>query len=430
MADLNYGHPGAAAYDLESRDWSFARQYTTRTLKQVRTLNGIHPATTLATPTSVALAPSHASANNTSVHKEVRSRIRDNPQCAPAAGFLPKLSLVSSAILSTASTYDPLIGSLVSFGSVTLEDKYEDPRRIAALATGEGGNILRLAFLNQERLSWRMDRSVWVDGLTLKDAHCGYWNEEAAPIQQLCFAQSEDRSSLLAVRLPTRTVFFRPVYHRRAEAPGHSPFYNLPASTIDAHPILSIDSDDTGGFSHTDVTFNPDFQLQFALVDQSQTWSVWSIEQRRQIENYSASCLVRGSIGPSEESDMDGEDGWSRILWVAGIHTLLVCNRRHLSIISIRGESATYLACPSMFSGRSADWILDVKRHPKHRGRVFVLTSTCLVLLAVPTSSDHFSTSTAEPGATIIASWRHYRGAGDFTLQMSVQMASDDGKLQ
>ena len=429
MADLNYGHPGAAAYDLENRDWSFARQYTTRSPKQVRTLNGIYPATTLATPTSVALALSRTSANNTSVHKEVRSRLRDNPQCAPAAGLLPGLALVSSTILSTASTYDPLIGSLVSFGSVTLEDKYEDPRRIAALATGEGGNILRLALLNQERLSWRMDRSVWVDGLTLKEAHCGYWNEEAAPIQQLCFAQSEDRSSLLAVRLPTRTVFFRPVYHRRAEAPDRSPFYNLPASTIDAHPILSIESDETGGFLHTDVTFNPDFQLQFALVDQSQTWSVWNIEQRRQIDHCSASCLVRGSISPSEESDVDGEDGWSRILWVAGIHMLLVCNRRHLSIISIRGGSATYLACPPMFSERSADWILDIKRHPKHRGRVFVLTSTCLVLLAVPTSSDHFNASTEEPGASIIASWRHYRGAEDFTLQMSVQMASDDGEL-
>jgi RNA polymerase I-specific transcription initiation factor RRN6 len=430
MADLNYGHPGAAAYDLENRDWSFARQYTTRKLQQVRTLSGIHPATTLATPAPIQLSLPQSSTNTTSIQKEVRSRIHDNPQLTAAVDLLPDLTLVSAAISSTTSTYDPLIGCLLSFGSATLEDRYEDPRRIAALPTGEGGNILRLAFLNQERLGWRMDRSVWVDGLTLKEAHCGYWNEEAAPIQQVCFAQSEERSSLLAVRLPTRTVLFRPVYHRRAQAPGPSPFYDLPASRIDANPILSIDSSETGGFPHTNVTFNPDFQLQFALVDQSQTWSVWGIEHRRQVDTHSTSCLIRGSISEFGDANVDGEDGWSRILWVADLYTLLVCNRRHLSIISIRGGSSAYLACPPMFSERSADWILDVKRHPRDRGRVFVLTSTRLALLAVTASSEKSGASTEEPGARILASWRHYRSAEDFTLQMSVQMASDDGKPQ
>jgi RNA polymerase I-specific transcription initiation factor RRN6 len=428
MADLNYGHPGAAAYDLENRDWSFARQYTVRRWKQIRTLNGTHPASTLVTSSSTELSFPPVSATYTSIQKEVRSRIRDNPQLAPTSGVLPALAIVSSTISSTTATYDPLVSSLVSFGSATLEDKYEDPRRIAALPTGEGGNILRLAFLNQERLSWRMDRSVWADGPTLKEAYCGYWNEEAAPIQQVSFAQSEERSSLLAVRLPTRTVLFRPVYHRRAQAAGYSPFYDLPASTIDAHPILSIESSETGGFPHTDVAFNPEFQLQFALLDQSQTWSVWAIEPRRQVGSYSASCFVRGKIRGSEDIDVSGEDGWSRILWVAGIHTLLVCNRRHLSIVSIKGGSPTYLACPSMFSERSADWILDVKRHPKLRDRIFVLTSTRLILMVVSPSSEDVNAGMDGAGATILAAWRHYRGAEDFTLQMSVQMVSDNGK--
>jgi RNA polymerase I-specific transcription initiation factor RRN6 len=196
---------------------------------------------------------------------------------------------------------------------------------------------------------------------------------------------------------------------------------------IQPNPILSIHQNDTGGFPHVDVAFNPDFQLQLALVDQSQTWSVWDIEHRPRLGTYTASCMVRGRINELEDADTTGQDGWARILWVADITTLLVCNRRHMSIVSIKGGSTSYLPCSETFSERSADWILDVKQHPEDRHRVFVLTSTRLTLIEVTAPSELLS-SAAGAGAKILLSWRHYRGAEDFTLGLSVQLVTGDGK--
>lgn len=426
--DLNYGYPGAVTYDLENGHWRFARQNRTRQLKQVRTWTGAILAPTVAMPASTRFPTSITAANSTNVLKNTRSLVLDYPQLTPALGLLPELALVSSAIQDTTSTYDPLIGSLLSLGSITREDRHEDPRRIAAIPTGEAGNILKVAMLNKERHSWAKDRSVWVEGSTLKLADCGYWNEEAAPIQQICFAQSEDRSSLLAVRLPTKTIFFRPMYYRRAQNARISPFYHLPASAVDTHPIFSVDMDRTGGVPHVDVSFNPDFQFQFAIVDQSLNWSVWDIEHGRKGDSYTISCVLRGPVNPPESNATTAEDGWSRILWIGYVNTILVCSRRLLNIVSIKGDTFEYLPCPTLISTKSSDWILDVKSHPKIRGRFFVLTSTSLVLMSLTTASEALDATAGDMGASVLKSWRHYRDAEDFTLHLSVQLISDDGE--
>jgi RNA polymerase I-specific transcription initiation factor RRN6 len=336
--------------------------------------------------------------------------------------------LVSAAISSAASTYDPLVSGLLSFGSITPRGR-DEAWRMAALPTGETGSILQLCILDDETHGWTTEPRPWVRGQTLKAAESGFWNEEAAPIQQVCFAHSEEKRPLLAVRLPTRTVLFHPDYDRQPHAAAISPFYRLPASTIQPNRILSIHQNDTGGFAHVDVAFNPDFQLQFALVDQSQTWSVWDIEHRLRLGTYSASCMLRGKVNDSDDGDTTGQDGWARVLWVADVTTLMVCNRRHLSIVSIRGGSTSYLPCQEIFSERSADWILDVKLHPKDRSRVFVLTSTRLSLIAVTPPSE-LQSSADDTGAKILLSWRHYRGAEDFTLGLSAQTLADDGMCQ
>jgi len=427
LKDLNYGHPGAATYDLENREWTFARPYTTRSFKRIRISNDATSASSHATPAFPLFAEILTS--RTSIQKEISNSIEEHPQLSAAAEVLPDLAVVSAAISSTASTYDPLVGDLLSFGSITPKGRHE-AWRIAALPTGESGSILQLSILDSERHGWTADPKSWIEGTTLKDTESGFWNEEAAPIQQVHFSHSDDSRPFLAVRLPTRTVLFHPDYHRQPRASAVSPFYRLPASSIELHPILSISQNDTDGFAHVDVTFNPDFQLQFALVDLNQTWTVWDIEHRPILGTYSASCLLRGKIDELEEDgDTACEDGWARILWVADTTTLLVCNRRHLSIVSIKGRTTSYLPCPELFSERSADWVLDVKQHPGDRSRVFVLTSTRLFLLSVTAPSELLPRAD-EAGARVLTSWRHYRGVEDFTLHMSVQMLSDDGTLQ
>jgi RNA polymerase I-specific transcription initiation factor RRN6 len=135
---------------------------------------------------------------------------------------------------------------------------------------------------------------------------------------------------------------------------------------------------------------------------------------------------VQGRITQSEDADLKGEDAWARILWVGDVNTIFVCNRRHASIVGIKGGSFEYLPCPTLISSRTSDWILDVKRHPSARGTFFVLTSTELVLMTVITASEAVDANVGPVGARVLLSWRHYRGSEDFTLSMTVHMLDED----
>lgn len=427
LSHLNYGHAGTSTFDIDARDWSFARQFTATTLKQIGIRNG---SSIDAIPAPTRITNTAFSTRLTDARDSARALVRNYPQLVSASELLPDLAATSAAVLSTTSTYDPLIGNLYSTGSITYvnnrADKWDNPRRVATTVTGETGNILRLGFLYQQALGWGSDKSVWIRADTLRNTECGYWNEEAAPIQQVCFSQSEDRSTLLAVRLLTKTVIFRPFYSQRPRPAKQSSYYNLPPSLIDANPILILENDESGGSPHVDVCFNPDFQLQFAVVDQNHVWSVWDIDYKRKSTDYKMSCLMQGSISPPENADQTGEDGWARVLWVGDVNTILVCNRRQLSIVRLKGSSFEYLHCSAVISTRTSDWILDVKRHPSLRSRFFVLTSTDVFLMGITTPSEAVDATVGPVGARVLLSWRHYRGAEDFTLSISVVMLNED----
>jgi RNA polymerase I-specific transcription initiation factor RRN6 len=441
LSHLNYGQVGTATYDIDTRDWTFVRQSTPTTLKQLE----IREKSTLfvdAVPAPVQFPSTALSTRLTDAKDNAKGLVRDYPQLVAAKDLLPELATTSAAIISVTSAYDPLVGSLYSTGSITFAARSEisaNPRRVVATVTGGAGDVLRLGFLYKEYLGWdrelldlqdrprEQDHGVWIRGNTLKNTECGYWSDGAAPIQQVCFAQSDDKSNLLAVRLLTKTVIFRPFYSRRPRPARQSPYHKLPPSPLDARPILNLHNDQSGGSPHADVTFNPDYQLQFAVVDQSYAWSVWDIEHGRKGNEYKLSRLVQGHITSPEDTDSTGEDGWARILWVGDVNTMFVCNRRHATIIGINGGSFEYLPCPSLIAGRTSDWILDVKRHPSLRSHFFVLTSTDLVLMAVITSSAAIDGNAGPMGARVLLSWRHYRGTEDFTICMSVHMLDEDG---
>jgi RNA polymerase I-specific transcription initiation factor RRN6 len=438
LGHLNYGHAGTATFDTDSHEWSFARQFSPTTLKQVEIRESSAVELTAA---PVQLRQAAVSTRLTDAKNNAKAIIREHPQLVAAHDLLPELAITSAAIVSATATYDPLVSSLFSTGSITSaarSGRWDNPRRMAATVTGEAGNVLRLGVLYKEILGWGredvdyqytpsvQDQSVWLQSETLRHTECGYWSGGAAPIQQVCFAQTQDKSNLLAVRLLTKTVIFRPFYSQRPQPAEQSPYHKLPPSFVDAHPILSLDNYQSGGSAHADVAFNPDFQLQFAVIDQNQTWSVWDIEHGRKGNDYKLSCAVHGSITPPEDADPKGEDGWARILWVGDVNTIFVCNRRHASIVGIKGGSFEYLPCPSLISSRTSDWILDVKRHPFVRGCFFVLTSTELVLMAVITASEVIDATVGPMGARVLLSWRHYRGSEDFTLSMSVNMLDED----
>lgn len=418
LSDLNYGRPGLTTYNLDDREWHTSRDAARQTLQQASDWQ-------LAIPAALDAPPTNNRTNATATRKDARRLAHNYPQLVPAAKGLPELSAVSRGVGSAATAYDPHVGNLLSFGTVFLK-KFVRPKRIAAVPAGSSGNILRLVPLGRQRYGWDGDRSVRLEVPFCSVVDSGYWNEEAASIQQVAFGQAESSDSLLAVRLPSKTVFFRPSYHRGRRAAKPSPYYDLPPSLLSARPILAITPDQTGGVPHADVAFNPDYQFHVAVVDQRGAWTLWQIERRAKRDEYSSSRLIGGHIYSTEEEPNDPEDGWARICWTSS-NTLVVCNRRQLSVIKVAGQAFDYLHAPPIIPQRSSDWILDVKRHTQNL--LFVLTSTRIFLLAVTCPNDEVDSTSGQAGATVLLSRRHYRGDEDLTLQIHPQLFEEETAL-
>ncbi|KAF2010141.1 hypothetical protein BU24DRAFT_455279 [Aaosphaeria arxii CBS 175.79] len=429
--NLNYGHPGQPLYDLETSSWGFERTPGQNgRLRQLGSFKLVVPSSTEADHST---AGGPCGKTNQEVQQSTKTLSRACPEIAPAIDILPNLAQVSAAISSTTEVYDPAIGPLLSFGTFTGGGRYMYPRRIAAIPTGDSGSVLCLLAVTKERLGWGADRSFWIEGPSLANCECGYWADDAAPIQQICFSQAENRSSFLAVRYPTRTVIFRP-WQNNVTA-FRSQFHRLPPSRLDAHRILALSIEQTGGAPHADVTFNFEYQRQFGVVDQKGFWSVWDIDAGYRESEYKMSCTVTGSLDatPGEFATESGPglqaDGWGRILWIGNVNTVVVCNRRVMRIFDIRGGQTNLLQCPSPILAKSPDWILDVQKHPAHKGHLFVITSRQLLVMAVnpPTDVPEYS-NPVKGGRTLVSSF-HYRGTDDITLQIYLHASSESETL-
>jgi len=428
---LNFGHFGTANYDLDNSEWAFSRDPFRKKL------NLLGPWRITSSVATQCLTPSLLRpARN--VQQAARELARDYAHIAPAVEQLPELETISAAATSATASYDATSGCLLSFGSITCRGHSDHrPKFIVATPVGEVGNILQLQVVEKERHGWddlqASDRGVCLEGPSLTSGDPGYWNEDAAPIRQICFAEGDERSTFLAVRFPNRTVVFHPTYVHKAKVANHSKYFDLPPSRIDPSPIHSISVEDTGGIPHADVSFNAEYQRQLGVVNEQGHWFIWDIDDGYRADNYKLTCSVVGSISqtdvesePSAQSSQTKEDGWARILWCGDANTVVVANRRRVCVFNVKGGLTT-LKSPRVIPERSADWILDVRRHPSNKNHFFLLTSTRLFLVAVTCPSDDPEFAHVEPAAAVLLSWTHYRGIDDITLQLCVHIASEQG---
>ncbi|KAF1965289.1 hypothetical protein BU23DRAFT_604296 [Bimuria novae-zelandiae CBS 107.79] len=432
---LNCGHFGLPAYDQENNSWAFPRIASGSGFRQLGHWTTIIPA-------AVHFPSANVPRTLSIAQHATNSAFRDRPELIPARQHVPELEAVSAAATATLAIYDPAVGQLMSIGTITASKKSARRiRQVVALPTGEAGNILRLQLLVNERHGWPAEQHnqplCYIEGPSLK-GDFGFWNQDATAIQQVCFAQSEEPGSLLAVRLPQRIVLFHSVLLSRPTAAATSPLYNLPPSALDIRPFHSVWTEDTGGALHADVSFNPHYQLQFAIVAQDSSWSIWDIDGGRRA--YTVKLAVSGNMSIKEEMDSNDdhktatswkEDGWARILWVGDANTILICNRRRLELMHLK-DSARSLKLPQVIDGSSSKnpsehWILDVRRHPTNEKLFFVLTSARLYLFSVTCVSDMPRDKSRDvDAAAILMSWTHFRGAEDITLQLFVESTSED----
>jgi RNA polymerase I-specific transcription initiation factor RRN6 len=428
---LNFGHFGAANYDLDNSKWTFDRNAQRQELSVLGQWRATIPAATSHT------TPNLLRSSRTTQHA-ARELARDYAHLTPAVELLSRLEAVSAAATIATTAYDATIGSLLSFGSIACKGHSDHrPKPVVATTAGETGNILQLQVVEKERHGWKEHgQGICLEGPSLANGDRAYWNEDAAPIRQICFAEGEDRRTFLAARFPCRTVLFHPANVHRTKVSARSKYFDLPPSNIDPCPIHSIPMSATGGIPHADVSFNYEYQRQVGIVDERGQWSIWDIDDGYRTDNYTVTRSVFGDLTPnadgdsesSEQSDQTKEDGWARIFWCGDANTVVIANRRRLCIFNMKG-GLTPLKSPRIISGRSADWILDVRRNPASKNHFFVLTSTQLYMVAVTCPSDDPGFDHVEPGSAIVLSWTHFRGMEDITLQLCVHVAPEHGMI-
>lgn len=426
---LIYGHLGTADYLNEAKRWQFSRQIEPQSV--------IHPLehTTSSVPPSdpPSSGPPRASPAN-GKRDEADDLLKSLPELVPGQPFLKQNESVSSAVTTFAAHYDPLISNRLAFGNATDFENHPSGRRaipIAAIVAGDAADSIRLTRHGEEVVPWPSQQNNTIRIPRIGTVDEAWWVGCGAPIQQICFAATldvEERSRWMAARSTTSTTVFRPLYHRRPVPASYAEGYQVhrayPSSKLDVNPLLKIPISWTGGFPHSDVTFNPWYHRQIAVVDQQGRWSVWDVEGRQDQSAWQAkagpSSRLHSALDEGLASHNLHHDGWHRICWVGSFDRILVCDRQRIAFYHLQHDSnkAVELPSPDLGLSRESASILDIKRDPADPSQFFVLTSNRLFWLCMPPSSVN-ANQDDRTGATILLSWQHFRESLDLSLSLA-----------
>jgi RNA polymerase I-specific transcription initiation factor RRN6 len=306
---------------------------------------------------------------------------------------------------------------------------------IAASVSSSDSQTIRLV-----KIGRGIVKNHWTDGEDvplhvpyISNEDEAYWKGGTGAVQQICFAAATGYSSTwMAARLLSCTTIFHPLLHQGPVPPRYEtsqvPLHPLPASVLDANPILTIPISRTGGHHHADVSFHPKDHLKIALIDDHGNWNVWHVDEERHESlrcRYRVNLIHFGKLWTWDfekrlKASLPYHDGWHRISWCIGSGSpsdkLFICNRRTAAVYKISGE---LVGLPDFQLGHSREkqMILDIhssKRAPCH---YFVLTSTRLYWIRLEDiKCDNSSRDQSEPD--VLLAWRHFRDHGDTTLHL------------
>lgn len=182
------------------------------------------------------------------------------------------------------------------------------------------------------------------------------------------------------------------------------------------------------GSVHAHVEFNPWYERQFAIIDESGKWRIWDIEgrQRRDLRMQTDLAVEEYTYGRISSTDDETGKGWGRIVWGGDLNTIMACDRKRAGLFDIRvckhhhhnTPPLTPRAPKSPQSKNSTiplptdpSMIVDLKHSPSfetHGYDAFILTSTALSWLDVRQSR--------KPLINI----PHYRHHDDYSLSMEL----------
>ncbi|ODH49673.1 hypothetical protein GX48_04197 [Paracoccidioides brasiliensis] len=433
---LHYGQLGTATYLPDLQIWEFSRKIE----REPALFFYGHFKCSL--PASSAWRNIHESSTPlTSKREEALLKVR--PELAPGLGLLSRYEASSRAITVAATKFDPNVSSLLAVGTA-VNFNYRSCGRsaipIAVLAGGDSATSIQLVELDEESVPWPPDGDRLCHVPTLRSRGKALWMATAGPVQQICFAETlDEKSTWLAVRFLQATIVFRPQYNKLPLSAHYDEMDFVRGGQedthLDANPILHVSISLTGGLPHADVTFNPWYPQQIAIVDRQGNWSVWDIGKPRQSTIWRADRGPSGSLGlegtsqKDELAQRDHYDGWAAVSWVGDVHKLLVCDRRTIALF--RTDTDPVQRYPvDVGIERESEWILDIRRSQSNLASIFVLTTTQVIWLHV--NSEGFSSSGCEKEnqeISVLLSWRHFRDPEDTSLRLVPLLVHNDFSL-
>ncbi|OJD19251.1 hypothetical protein AJ78_00781 [Emergomyces pasteurianus Ep9510] len=428
--NLQYGHLGRATYLPDLHVWEFARKID----RDPSLVFYGHTKCAFAAPETSKAWNKIQNDGGWLTNKNEDALLKVRPELAPALDLFRRHEATSRAIMAAVTRFDPQVSNLLAIGNAVNRDRRgggeESTVPIAVLVHDDSATSIQFVELDVERVPWPPHSDHFVKVPTLQGREKAMWIGTSGPVQQICFAETVDeKSTWLAVRFLQSTTLFRPQRNKLALSAHYDDMDFMREgwedSRLDANPIFDISISSTGGFPHADITFNPWYQQQIAIVDRHGNWSVWDIGMPRQSTYWHADPGPSGTLDPEgtphqdERTQKNHYDGWAAISWVGNVHKLLVCDRRNIALYRVDVDPIQRHPV-GVDIHQESEWILDVKRSQSNLSNIFVLTTTQIFWLHV--NSDDFSSSSQQSDSeeiTILLSWRHFRDPEDTSLQLA-----------
>lgn len=304
---------------------------------------------------------------------------------------------------------------LLAIGQMT---NFSDASRIAglsalAVATGESGELLRLARIDESKWLWddNKDMSLQLSVIDPEDREDEVvWASDGLPVSQIKFATSSSRYEplrWLLVQKQTSTTILQPEYHKVPIArKTENDFYSVQKpSRIDPNPVLTISHKQTGGNAHVDAAFNPTGRgqvPQVAVIDECGYWSVWNISGSRKAGSTLSSSIDKcghiqegmlqelplstsypagkhgllyvGTVKTDDFWDAEAEESEEGQSAVRSQH-LLLWNREKFEVFDLVSNMALPKLPQFTTRQKKRDWILDIQLSPLNKKHIFVLTT-------------------------------------------------------
>lgn len=392
---LPYGHFGNVTYQPEEQSWRFER-----VADQPRILESLgHPHIVIPATDSCDLTTAGNATKEPPklrYDKQIKDFTRSFPEFQSASPLLRPLLQTSEAVESAANRHDPMKGDLLSFGRV-FDEQTRRSTQIAAFATGPTGSDVRVVQVQLQKQGWDDSKDVWLEVPVVLGEETT-WRGQGPPVQQVCFAQPiESGENLLAIRTVSNTKIYKPVMRKAGPSRLHLRLlFEVPTHVGQRNPPA-------------DVVFNTWFPRQFAMIDQSASWTVWEFRSR---ESSDATCIRSDVVEEDPDHETKINDGWARLVWVCNPSTVMVATRRSVTLHDISSGS-TQLQKLEVNVSELAGWVLDLVTVPSDPTRALVLTTTHLHLISVEDRNG-------EVRARCATRIRHYRSPEDITLRLAL----------